>query len=85
MPSCSMQAQSPTLRRYLGLIYQRLLKSGKANMRLGVVVSSRHDDGWRGLSPDPRLSVLSLTEFKVGIVQRGAARTGGVGPSLQRG
>jgi hypothetical protein len=58
------------LRQYLGPIYQRVLAAGRASTRLAVIVSSRHDDGWCGLSPDPRLSALSLTEFKVDVVQQ---------------
>jgi hypothetical protein len=58
------------LRERLGPIYQRVLAAGQASARLAVIISSRQDDGWRGLSPDPRLSALSLTEFKVDVVQQ---------------
>jgi hypothetical protein len=57
------------LRKHLGPIYQWVL-NGPASTRLAVIVSSRQDDGWCGLSPDPRLSALSLTEFKVDVVQQ---------------
>lgn len=58
------------LRADLGQIYQRVLAAGLASARLAVIISSRQDDGWRGLSPDPRLSALSLTEFNVDVVQQ---------------
>jgi TIR domain len=59
-----------SLRRHLGPIYQRVLAAGRTSARLAVIISSRQDDGWRGLSPDPRLSALPLTEFKVDVVQQ---------------
>lgn len=68
------------LREYLGRIYRHVLAGGTASTRLAVIISSRQDDGWCGLSPDPRLSSLSLTEFNVDVVQQAlrdiARRTG---------
>jgi TIR domain len=58
------------LRTHLGPIYRRVLAVGRPGIRLAVIVSSRQDDGWRGLNPDPRLSPLSLTEFNVDVVQQ---------------
>lgn len=56
------------LRTNLGHIYRRV--KGRPNARLVVIVSSRRDNGWRGLRPDPRLSPLALTEFNVDVVQQ---------------
>jgi TIR domain len=58
------------LRQHLGEIYQWVLAAGRAGTRLTMIISSRKDDGWCGLRPDPRLSRLSLTEFKVDVVQQ---------------
>jgi hypothetical protein len=58
------------LRERLSPIYQHVLEGGRVSTRLAVIISSRQDDGWRGLSPDPRLSALPLTEFNVGVVEQ---------------
>jgi len=54
------------LRHYLGGIYRLVQDARSADARLAFVVASRRDDGWRGVTPYPRLSVLPL---------------GGLGPS----
>jgi len=39
-------------------------------VRLALVVASRREDEWRGVSPHPRLSALPLTEFSRTIIQQ---------------
>jgi hypothetical protein len=56
------------LRAQLSSIYRLVQKTGNADVRLGVVVATRREQDWRGVSPDPRLTVLSLTEFSIDIV-----------------
>jgi hypothetical protein len=57
-----------TLRTYLSSIYHYVQDAGRSDVRLGVVVSTRREQEWRGVAPDPRLTALSLTEFRAGIV-----------------
>jgi len=59
-----------SLREHLRPIYQYVLSAGVASCRLAVIIASRQDEGWRGLTPDPRLSDLSLTEFTMDVVQK---------------
>jgi hypothetical protein len=56
------------LRIQLSSIYRLVQMTGNAEVRLGVVVATRREQDWRGVSPDPRLTVLSLTEFSIDIV-----------------
>jgi hypothetical protein len=51
------------LRSYVGQIYDLVQAGGQPDLRLGVVVASRRDDKWRGVTPSPRLSLQSVTEF----------------------
>lgn len=57
------------LRTCLSSIYRYVQEAGDIDVRLVLVVASRRDDTWRGVNPSPRLSVLTLTEFSVDIVQ----------------
>lgn len=57
-----------TLRVSLSQIYQRVRDAG-LDVRLAVVVASRQEDDWRGVTPDPRLSPVPLTEFNVEVVE----------------
>lgn len=57
------------LRSELGDIYQFVQEARHtSNVRLALVVAARGEQGWRGVSPDPRLSVLRLTEFGTDVV-----------------
>jgi len=56
------------LRQYLGRVYQ-LIQERNTGGRLAFVVASRRDDGWRGVTPYPRLSVLPLGGFGPETVQ----------------
>ena len=58
------------LRASLGEIYRLVQKSGRADVRLAVIVASRREDEWRGVSPPPRLVPLPLTQFPPNIVQQ---------------
>jgi hypothetical protein len=56
------------LRSELGIIYQYVQEARITDVRLALVVAARGEQGWRGVAPDPRLSVLPLTEFKINVV-----------------
>lgn len=57
------------LRWCLGEIYRHVQRASIHNVRLGLIVASRQDDGWRGVTPDPRLTPLPLTQFKPDVVR----------------
>ncbi len=59
-----------TLRSCLGQIYRLVQDAGQDSVRLALVVASRQEDQWRGVTPDPRLYPLPLTEFKADVVQQ---------------
>jgi TIR domain len=59
-----------TLRSCLSQIYRLVQDAGKTGVRLALIVASRREDEWRGVTPDPRLSPLPLTEFKADVVQQ---------------
>jgi TIR domain/AAA domain len=59
-----------TLRSFLSRIYLNVQESGVRNARLGLIVASRRDDQWRGVLPPPRMSVLSLTEFREDVARQ---------------
>jgi hypothetical protein len=56
------------LRSQLGSIYRFVQDAGNTDVRLAVVVATRREAEWRGVAPDPRLTALSLTEFRIDIV-----------------
>jgi hypothetical protein len=56
------------LRTHLGAIYRYVHEARNRNVRLAFVVATRREQGWLGVSPDPRLTVLALTEFKIDVV-----------------
>ena len=56
------------LRRQLGHIYEFVQQAGNINVRVAFIVASRRDDKWRGVTPHPRLTSLSLTEFSDNVV-----------------
>jgi hypothetical protein len=55
------------LRSYLSRL-RGLILDGRPSMRFGLVIASRSLDAWRGVSPAPRISDLSLTGFTAEIV-----------------
>jgi TIR domain len=56
------------LRTDLGAIYGYVQEARNSDVRLAFVVATRSEKGWLGVTPDPRLTVLSLTEFKINVV-----------------
>ena len=58
-----------TLRSCLAKIYHYVQDGGQVGVHLAVIVASRRDDEWRGVTPSPRLQALPLTEFSVNVVQ----------------
>lgn len=58
------------LRERLGHIYRFVRSAGNPDVRLAVVVASRRTKEWRGVAPEPRLSILSLSEFTSDIVEQ---------------
>ncbi len=68
------------LRGHLSQIYRFVQDRGDPKLKLAFVAASRRDDGWRGVTPSPRLAVLPLAQFDIDAVQEGgsdlAARMG---------
>lgn len=62
------QSTTTDLRTCLSEIY-RLIDEVAGDVRLGLVVASRTEDGWRGATPPPRVAALPLSEFSVGVVR----------------
>ena len=58
-----------TLRSYLGHVHDLVQSAAQTDIRLGVVVASRRDNEWRGVDPNPRLSLLPLRTFDLYAVQ----------------
>jgi hypothetical protein len=52
----------------LGAIYRYVQEARNSDVRLAFAVATRREKGWLGVTPDPRLTVLSLTEFKIDVV-----------------
>jgi len=57
------------LRVALSEIHNIVSEAGLAQARFAVVIGSRRENEWRGITPDPRLSILSLTEFSPEVVR----------------
>lgn len=62
-----------SLRSCLSHIHRLVRDAGRPGVRLGLIVASRRDDEWRGVTPEPRLTALPLTEFKPDVVQQALA------------
>jgi hypothetical protein len=58
------------LRSCLSRIYQYVQDAARSDIRLALIVASRRDDAWLGVRPDPRLSMLPLTEFSADVVRQ---------------
>ena len=63
------EATAAALRKFLSQIHQHVQQGGDIEVRLGLIVASRREDEWRGVTPAPRLFPLPLTEFKVNVVE----------------
>jgi hypothetical protein len=57
------------LRSYLGQVHDLVQSAARTDIRLGVVVASRRDNEWRGVTPNPRLSLLPLRAFDLYAIQ----------------
>lgn len=63
------RATARTMRSCLSRIYQDVRTCGDVDVKLAVVIASRRDDGWRGVTPVPRLESLPLTQFSQFVVE----------------
>lgn len=57
------------LRAELSDLYGLVRQAGQSDVRLAVVVASRRDEEWKGVTPGPRLTALPLSEFSTDVVQ----------------
>jgi TIR domain len=62
-------AAAKELRARLSKIYEHVQSGGRSGARFAFVVSGRREEDWRGVVPDPRLSLLELTEFSVDVIR----------------
>lgn len=62
-------ATSARLRVALDDVYSKVKETGNPKARLALVVASRLDSGWRGVTPEPRLDLLALPEFGTDVIQ----------------
>ncbi len=58
------------LRAAMSEIHRLVQARGREGLRLALIVASRREDEWRGVSPTPRLAPLPLTQFPPDIVQQ---------------
>jgi hypothetical protein len=56
------------LRSAVGEIYRMVLEAHDRTVRVVFVAASRRDDEWRRVTKQQRLSLLPLSEFKLGVV-----------------
>ena len=56
------------LRRYLSKVNSHIQERRNRNVRLALIVASRRDREWRGVTPRPRLKVLPLSKFEFSVV-----------------
>ncbi len=59
-----------SLREALSSVSGSLEETANPEVRLAFVVASRLDDGWRGVIPQPKLSVLPFPEFDMDTVEK---------------
>jgi hypothetical protein len=57
------------LRSCISQIYDDVRNCGDVNVKLALIVASRRDDEWRGVTPIPRLEPVRLTEFKQIVIE----------------
>lgn len=57
------------LRECFSQIYQLVQEAGADTVRLALIVASRRDSEWRGITPSPRLAALPLVEFHAEVIQ----------------
>lgn len=57
------------LRRHLSQIHRLVQDRGDPNVGVTLVAASRRDEGWLGVTPPPRLSIVPFAEFDTAAVQ----------------
>ena len=57
------------LRQHLSEVNAGITEARNPGARLAMVVASRRDREWKGVTPAPRLQIRRLTEFSVGVIQ----------------
>jgi hypothetical protein len=57
------------IRRCLCKIYHLVQDADVTDVRLALIVASRRQDEWRGVTPDPRMTALSLTQFTPHVIR----------------
>jgi MinD-like ATPase involved in chromosome partitioning or flagellar assembly len=87
LDSAELLTESTTvvLRRWLSEIYRHIESADASDVRLALVVASRSENRWRGISPAPRLMTFSLAEFNSLVVHQALtdlAEEMGMDPSL---
>jgi transcriptional regulator with XRE-family HTH domain len=60
---------SARLRSVMSGVHRLVQRTGNPDVWLAFVVASRHDDGWRSITPEPRLEALPLAEFGTDVVE----------------
>lgn len=63
-------ATSAEVRRYLSQLQGYVQETGGTRIRLALVVASRHDDGWRGSTPVPRVARIQLSQLKSEVIRQ---------------
>jgi len=56
-------------RSRISQIYQEVQNGRRRNVRLGLIVASRRQSEWLGVTPRPRMRYLPLSEFQPDVVQ----------------
>jgi TIR domain len=64
------KATAAAVRSYLSQIFRYVQNADRVGVRFGLIVASRREDEWMGVTPDPRMIPLPLTEFNVDVVQQ---------------
>jgi hypothetical protein len=63
------KAMVASVRAMLSQIYQEVQTGKRRSVRLGLIVASRRESEWLGVTPRPRVSGLPLSEFRPDVVQ----------------
>jgi hypothetical protein len=59
-----------TLRWCFGEVFDQVRLGRRPGIRVALVAASRRDDAWRGVNPAPRMTMLSLTEFRADVIEQ---------------
>jgi hypothetical protein len=63
------KAVAADFRARMSQIYQEVLTRPRRTMRLGLIVASRRQSEWLGVTPSPRFQHLPLSQFEADVVQ----------------